>query len=302
MRTSADGLGRPHLGPDDDTNVLCLCPNDHVRFDHGGIYLTDELIVIDAAGGTQIAPLRTDPRHIVSVPHVQYHRALWGSIAQHAELEGAKTWRSTPAAVVVPASTSQVSGVTRVTLLFQVKRRAQHSHGRLAMDDREATAEMALRGLVNEAHGLVRASGRPLDEFVGTALFSTERDDRIRGLGGFADAAASLRALPEAGQHYPVEEMDRLALQFVYAALSSRSFPDDPDLAAQETWRDFGAEAAVPFWTFRGVANLEFLQVHTSDEGFQNIAGPEANGVIRLTDEVIIAGRSDPRLEAWDVG
>ena len=28
-------LGTPHNGPDTEANVLCLCPNDHVRFDYG---------------------------------------------------------------------------------------------------------------------------------------------------------------------------------------------------------------------------------------------------------------------------
>src|SRR4029077_12349914 len=32
-------LGRPHDGPDDPANVLCLCPNCHVRFDGGGLFI-----------------------------------------------------------------------------------------------------------------------------------------------------------------------------------------------------------------------------------------------------------------------
>jgi hypothetical protein len=160
----------------------------------------------------------------------------------------------------------------------------------------ETTAETAFSRLVAEARELVRASDRPLDEFWGTALFDTERDERIRGLGGFANAAESLRALPEAGEHFPIEEVDRIALQFIYAALRSPNFADDPALAAQDTWRNFRAEADVPIWTFRGVANLEFLNVDTSDQGFQNIVGAGASDVIRLTDEVIIAGRSETTL------
>jgi putative restriction endonuclease len=31
-------LGHPHNGPDVLANVLCLCPNDHVRFDFGAIW------------------------------------------------------------------------------------------------------------------------------------------------------------------------------------------------------------------------------------------------------------------------
>jgi putative restriction endonuclease len=32
-------LGSPHNGPDTPENILCLCPNHHVLFDHGGIAL-----------------------------------------------------------------------------------------------------------------------------------------------------------------------------------------------------------------------------------------------------------------------
>jgi putative restriction endonuclease len=32
-------LGLPHNGPDIAENILCLCPTDHVRFDHGAIYV-----------------------------------------------------------------------------------------------------------------------------------------------------------------------------------------------------------------------------------------------------------------------
>ena len=32
-------LGRPHDGPDVEENVLCLCPNDHVRFEFGAIVI-----------------------------------------------------------------------------------------------------------------------------------------------------------------------------------------------------------------------------------------------------------------------
>lgn len=34
-------LGAPHDGPDRPDNVLCLCPNDHVLFDKGALYISD---------------------------------------------------------------------------------------------------------------------------------------------------------------------------------------------------------------------------------------------------------------------
>jgi putative restriction endonuclease len=71
-------LGIPHNGPDTRDNVLCLCPNDHVRFDHGAIYLSDDLVVIEAAMGAVLGELRLGKGHQVSKVHVIFHRALFG--------------------------------------------------------------------------------------------------------------------------------------------------------------------------------------------------------------------------------
>ncbi len=34
-------LGKPHNGPDVRSNILCVCPNDHVRLDYGAIELNE---------------------------------------------------------------------------------------------------------------------------------------------------------------------------------------------------------------------------------------------------------------------
>lgn len=73
------GLGAPHHGPDTVDNVLCLCPNHHVLFDKGGLWIDDELRVHDHAG-TVVAQLRTHPRHPISLAHVRYHRAHYGFV------------------------------------------------------------------------------------------------------------------------------------------------------------------------------------------------------------------------------
>lgn len=36
-------LGAPHNGPDTSDNILCLCPNHHVLFDHGGVVVGENL-------------------------------------------------------------------------------------------------------------------------------------------------------------------------------------------------------------------------------------------------------------------
>jgi putative restriction endonuclease len=71
-------LGTPHNGPDVKENVLCLCPNDHVRFDHGAIYLTNKLVVIDGNAGVEVAPLRPAKGHQIDIQHVAFHRRLFG--------------------------------------------------------------------------------------------------------------------------------------------------------------------------------------------------------------------------------
>lgn len=71
-------LGRPHDGPDALDNILCLCPTDHVRLDHGAIVLTDELEIVETATRETVGRLRIHPAHTVNLGHVAYHRARFG--------------------------------------------------------------------------------------------------------------------------------------------------------------------------------------------------------------------------------
>ncbi|GAB3474024.1 YDG/SRA domain-containing protein [Nocardiopsis coralliicola] len=76
-------LSRPHNGPDDESNMLCLCPNDHQRFDFMAIYITDDMRVVDALnGGVVISQLRVDRRHYINLDHVRYHRRSIVGMAQ----------------------------------------------------------------------------------------------------------------------------------------------------------------------------------------------------------------------------
>ncbi|MEV4644916.1 YDG/SRA domain-containing protein [Saccharopolyspora sp. NPDC049357] len=68
------GLGRPHNGPDHDSNMLCLCPNDHLLFDTGTIYIDDAWTVWNAAQDNPIGTLRQAPRHNIDQAHIRYHR------------------------------------------------------------------------------------------------------------------------------------------------------------------------------------------------------------------------------------
>jgi putative restriction endonuclease len=66
-------LGTPHNGPDVLENVLCLCPNDHVLFDHGAISIADDFQLMGKSGCLRIAK-----KHEIDPAHLKYHREMWG--------------------------------------------------------------------------------------------------------------------------------------------------------------------------------------------------------------------------------
>ena len=70
------GLGRPHDGPDELANLLCLCPNHHVLFDNGGFAIADDLSLIDIEGR-----LASSLDHPIDRQHLAYHRGLAGQDA-----------------------------------------------------------------------------------------------------------------------------------------------------------------------------------------------------------------------------
>lgn len=69
-------LGRPHDGPDELANLLCLCPNHHVLSDDGTIAIEDDLTIIgdDAALAGVLGRLRTTPGHRINPAYLHYHR------------------------------------------------------------------------------------------------------------------------------------------------------------------------------------------------------------------------------------
>jgi putative restriction endonuclease len=67
-------VGRPHNGPDTPANVLCLCPNDHVRLDRGVIRFDGTGLVFEIAGGREIGRLTIKPEHPLDPAHAHY---LW---------------------------------------------------------------------------------------------------------------------------------------------------------------------------------------------------------------------------------
>ncbi|MFB9522539.1 YDG/SRA domain-containing protein [Streptomyces cremeus] len=73
------GVGK---GPDVDGNVLCLCPNCHIRLDRGALYLTDNLHVVDRFAEGAVAPvkLRTVEAHRVLARFARAHRRYWNIV------------------------------------------------------------------------------------------------------------------------------------------------------------------------------------------------------------------------------
>ncbi len=66
-------LGAPHNGADTPDNTICLCPNHHVLFDHGGVAIDENLLLIGAEG-----QLEVHPWHKISEEHLRYRRQHYG--------------------------------------------------------------------------------------------------------------------------------------------------------------------------------------------------------------------------------
>ncbi len=66
-------LGSPHNGPDVLENLLCLCPNHHVLFDHGGFSINDDFEIIGQEGRLSVSS-----KHSINKEFLRYHRSLYG--------------------------------------------------------------------------------------------------------------------------------------------------------------------------------------------------------------------------------
>ncbi|MEU7166697.1 YDG/SRA domain-containing protein [Streptomyces morookaense] len=70
-------LGKPHDGPDEIGNVLCLCPNCHALFDRGALQLSDGFDVIDGLTQKFVSALQRKKEHEIRLACVRAHRARW---------------------------------------------------------------------------------------------------------------------------------------------------------------------------------------------------------------------------------
>ncbi|MFI6131907.1 HNH endonuclease [Micromonospora sp. NPDC051141] len=72
------GLGKPHDGTDELSNLLCLCPNHHTLFDFFALYIDEEFTVRRTSDDTPIGELRRHPQHDIDRRHLRHHRRFCG--------------------------------------------------------------------------------------------------------------------------------------------------------------------------------------------------------------------------------
>jgi predicted restriction endonuclease len=82
------GLGHPHYGSDDISNLLCLCPNHHKLFDSSGWYLSDDMKVVDTLTKDVISELLVVDSHEISLSAISYQR----NYAINASSKGQRAW------------------------------------------------------------------------------------------------------------------------------------------------------------------------------------------------------------------
>ncbi len=66
-------LGRPHHGRDALSNLLCLCPNDHVLFDFGAITVSPVTLVITGDRSREGRLLTVVSGHTIDPVNLDYH-------------------------------------------------------------------------------------------------------------------------------------------------------------------------------------------------------------------------------------
>ncbi|MFD3424118.1 YDG/SRA domain-containing protein [Streptomyces decoyicus] len=67
-------LGKPHNGPDEIDNVLCLCPNHHTAFDFGMLVISDDRTVTQRGSTPHTYRLREISGHTIKTQYLAYHR------------------------------------------------------------------------------------------------------------------------------------------------------------------------------------------------------------------------------------
>lgn len=71
------GLGKPHSGPDDSSNIICLCPNHHAQFDAFSFYIDSSSLEIKGLSEFKGKKLLISKNHKINRDFFDYHRKLY---------------------------------------------------------------------------------------------------------------------------------------------------------------------------------------------------------------------------------
>jgi len=70
-------LSGGHVGPDHESNILCLCPNHHTLYDKGAFVVEHDMTLTDIAGFSVSGNFTVKQVHNINTDHLAYHRSMW---------------------------------------------------------------------------------------------------------------------------------------------------------------------------------------------------------------------------------
>ncbi len=70
-------LDRPHDGPDEITNIICLCPKHNAQFDAFSFYIDAKTLEIKGLAGFDGKKLNLSRKHKINSEFFEYHKHLY---------------------------------------------------------------------------------------------------------------------------------------------------------------------------------------------------------------------------------
>lgn len=67
----------PHNGPDDLSNMLCLCPNHHSQFDVFSFYIDSDNLQVKGLKEFQDRKINVSSKHKINKEFLEYHKKLF---------------------------------------------------------------------------------------------------------------------------------------------------------------------------------------------------------------------------------
>jgi putative restriction endonuclease len=72
-----NALGQPHNGPDDLSNMLCLCPNHHSQFDAFSFYIDPDTLEVRGLSDYEGKKIALSGKHKINRDFLEYHKKLY---------------------------------------------------------------------------------------------------------------------------------------------------------------------------------------------------------------------------------